>query len=778
MRYLFSYILLYPFLKGIHASLITQQVNIHEVFPLKDVVLYPHETSKKSIDSHSSFDLTFTLPYHYQQTEYPDWMKKYVKLTMVPNLDLLSEDSYLKIHNEDGEVISSERIDRNNYRVYRGDAFITYTENNTGLLEKKWHKIGWARISLHQDGDLPIFEGAFSLSNDFYTVKTAENYMLLKEAHEPEIFEPKKSMVLWRESNKPPKTLRKRSNIYLDNKCLLNSLYDDMVPINLAALSSNSRKSNAAEKSSLFSSRIRLAEYIGDNSGCPKYKQIAYVGAALDCNYISMFQSSIDATNHVIHLYNRVSLIYEETFNISLGLLNITIMNRSCPKENPKVLWNVACSLQHNISTRLKHFSLWRTQIKDNIALWSLFTTCRNTMEVGIAWYGVLCQDIISKNQDINWVSGTNVIASPKNIEHVVLAHEIGHGFGASHDCTSETCKNESASCCPLSTTICNANEMYIMNPKSSITARTFSQCTIGQVCNNLKKKHVNSNCLVNNKNVSLISQKKCGNGIVEDGEDCDCGGEEGCKGNLCCNPKTCKFTRGSECDDSNEVCCIKCRYAPKNTICRSSRGECDLVEVCSGTSSICPRDKFKKDGTPCGNKSKCASGICTTRDMQCINHFNNSKGSCHSSCVLFCELGGVCIYSGFQSYFIDGTPCGFYGYCYKGNCIEGSYGKHLKSLLSGLKNWIFIIIFILGLVLAFLINCIFSRCFSHVSQKEKVIDQDYQTDHIPIYTNYPYNYDNIPNYIPHMQYNPHRHYHNFNERNFYYEANPNLPTN
>nr|ABL74275.1 a disintegrin and metalloprotease [Pneumocystis carinii] len=549
MQYLFKYMTLFPLLKGIHASLITQQTNIHEIFTLEDVVLYPHEISKKSIDSYSSFDLTFALPYHYQQTEYPNWMKKYVKLTMTPNLDLINENSHLQIHNEDGEVISSEKIDRNNHRVYRGDAFVTYTENSIGLLEKRWHKIGWARISLHQDGDLPIFEGTFSLSNDLYTVKTAKNYMLLKEAHEPQISASEKSMVLWIESNKPPKTLRKRSNLYLDNKCMLNSIYDEPTPLDQATFSYGSGEISAGEKLALSSSRIRLTNYIGDNSGCPKYKQVAYVGAALDCNYISMFESSSNATNHIISLYNRVSAIYEETFNISLGLLNVTIMGRTCPNENPKVSWNVACSSHYNISTRLKHFSLWRSGIKDSIALWSLFTTCRNTMEVGIAWYGVLCQDIIPKGPHSNWVSGTNVIASPANIEHIVLAHEIGHGFGASHDCTSESCKNESASCCPLSSTVCDTNEMYIMNPKSSISARKFSPCSIGQVCNNLKKKLVNSNCLKNNKNVSLISRRKCGNGIVEEGEDCDCGGEKGCKGNPCCNPKTCKFTKGSVCE-------------------------------------------------------------------------------------------------------------------------------------------------------------------------------------------------------------------------------------
>ena len=52
-----------------------------------------------------------------------------------------------------------------------------------------------------------------------------------------------------------------------------------------------------------------------------------------------------------------------------------------------------------------------------------------------------------------------------------------------------------------------------------------------------------------------LDSQSLCGNGAVEHGEECDCGGEELCKdlepGN-CCDIGTCKLRAHADCSVSN----------------------------------------------------------------------------------------------------------------------------------------------------------------------------------------------------------------------------------
>lgn len=43
----------------------------------------------------------------------------------------------------------------------------------------------------------------------------------------------------------------------------------------------------------------------------------------------------------------------------------------------------------------------------------------------------------------------------------------------------------------------------------------------------------------------NTTSLKMCGNGIKEDGEDCDTGGQS----SNCCDPKTCKFKSGAVCE-------------------------------------------------------------------------------------------------------------------------------------------------------------------------------------------------------------------------------------
>ncbi|PIO36873.1 hypothetical protein AB205_0062380 [Aquarana catesbeiana] len=63
--------------------------------------------------------------------------------------------------------------------------------------------------------------------------------------------------------------------------------------------------------------------------------------------------------------------------------------------------------------------------------------------------------------------------------------------------------------------------------------------------------------CLFN-KPLKLLDPPECGNGIVEAGEECDCGTVEECakEGEDCC--KHCKLTEDSQCSDG--LCCTKCQ--------------------------------------------------------------------------------------------------------------------------------------------------------------------------------------------------------------------------
>lgn len=186
--------------------------------------------------------------------------------------------------------------------------------------------------------------------------------------------------------------------------------------------------------------------------------------------------------------------------------------------------------------------------------------------------------------------------------EWQVLAHETGHTFGAVHDCTSTTCADgqtvAAQQCCPLDAQTCDAAGAYIMNPSTGTGITKFSPCTIGNICSAIGRNSVKTTCLTANKDITTITGSQCGNGIVESGEDCDCGGTSGCGSNSCCDPTTCKFTTNSVCDPSNEDCCTSsCQFASNGTICRASTGVCDPQEVCSGTAATCPVDATAPDG-------------------------------------------------------------------------------------------------------------------------------------------------------------------------------------
>lgn len=54
---------------------------------------------------------------------------------------------------------------------------------------------------------------------------------------------------------------------------------------------------------------------------------------------------------------------------------------------------------------------------------------------------------------------------------------------------------------------------------------------------------------------------------------------------------------------------------------------QCDLPEFCTGTSSHCPTNFYKMDGTPCeGGQAYCYNGMCLTYQEQCQQLWGNSE--------------------------------------------------------------------------------------------------------------------------------------------------------
>jgi hypothetical protein len=135
---------------------------------------------------------------------------------------------------------------------------------------------------------------------------------------------------------------------------------------------------------------------------------------------------------------------------------------------------------------------------------------------------------------------------------------------------------------------------------------------------------------------------------------------------------------------DANDACCLNCKIKPSTEICRPARSDCDIPEYCTGQSPFCPADIHLKNGIPCGNSTtlKCASGQCTSRDSQCqlrggrmnITQACGYNGNtCQLNCLDPTDNSQCIILTGM---FLNGTDCGYGGYCAGGFCTNSSLSK------------------------------------------------------------------------------------------------------
>uniref|UniRef100_A0A8D0TDU0 Disintegrin and metalloproteinase domain-containing protein 2 n=1 Tax=Sus scrofa TaxID=9823 RepID=A0A8D0TDU0_PIG len=165
-----------------------------------------------------------------------------------------------------------------------------------------------------------------------------------------------------------------------------------------------------------------------------------------------------------------------------------------------------------------------------------------------------------------------------------------------------------------------------IMNPEAihSSGVKFFSNCSMEDFAHFTAKSK--SQCLQNQPRVDpSYKSAVCGNGEVEEGEECDCGTPENCAAqpNACCNQATCTLSAGSAC--ATGPCCDSCSFMAKGQTCRLTLDECDLLEYCNGSSAACQEDLYVQDGHPCSdNQWLCVQGKCISGMKQCSETFGD----------------------------------------------------------------------------------------------------------------------------------------------------------
>ncbi|XP_053945369.1 disintegrin and metalloproteinase domain-containing protein 10 isoform X2 [Anastrepha ludens] len=395
-------------------------------------------------------------------------------------------------------------------------------------------------------------------------------------------------------------------------------------------------------------------------------------------------EASIEAiTRHV----QRANSIYKNTdFNNDGKPDNITFMIKRIKVHNMNAVRDPSYRFPGNYGVE-KFLELFSEEDYDAFCLAYMFTYRDFEMgTLGLAWTGDLknAGGVCEKNghyrgslKSLN--TGIVTLLNygkhvPPAVSHVTLAHEIGHNFGSPHD--------------PEQCTPGGEDGNFIMFARATSGDKKnnnkFSPCSLKSIEPVLNAKARSAKGCFTEPQVSI-----CGNGVVEPGEQCDCGWEEDCK-DKCCFPmsrhprideKPCTLTPRAMCSPSQGPCCTgdcKLKFGDK---CRDDNG-CRDPSFCDGRTPQCPPSVNKPNKTICNKEFVCYMGECTgsiclaygLESCQCIPGPTDDK---IKSCELCCKLpgeGNACR-SSFEwneppfdvpdMYAKPGTPCNDYnGYC------------------------------------------------------------------------------------------------------------------
>ncbi|XP_070618647.1 disintegrin and metalloproteinase domain-containing protein 21-like [Erythrolamprus reginae] len=269
---------------------------------------------------------------------------------------------------------------------------------------------------------------------------------------------------------------------------------------------------------------------------------------------------------------------------------------------------NTLIDLSGTFTDTLDNFNKWRMTNMTHRAVYDtafFFFQSRGKYLFGRSYHSAICNPALSAG--IQTVIEDDLTRFAKG-----FCHELGSHVGLDHDHSYCTCGTQ-ISC-----------TMYAYHA----VANLFSNCSALNFVDLFEQGHLD--CLKNTPNIPSKFHR-CGNGVLDVGEECDCGKPSACADDPCCTPD-CRLKKNAICGSGK--CCQKCAFAPKGHLCRAKVNECDLPEYCNGSTAKCPRDFYLQDGTPCSKYSSyCYKKRCWNHDMLCRRIFKGHAVSAPDNC-------------------------------------------------------------------------------------------------------------------------------------------------